>query len=215
VKFLTYLRPAPILIPLIIGIIRFKDLRNLKYVFYFVAYGTVNEIASKILVKTGATNTLPKVHLYALVSFTLLCIFYKSVFTNYISKKWFRGLFVFYYTMFTVSLIVFQGIYDYPGLPLSILAVIVIFFSVTYFYKVMVEAEVISLSKEPLIWINTAMLIYYTGNLFYHILFNPFLDFSHEVLRSLGKYNVMLNAIFYVLIAIGFYKSKRNIPTPN
>jgi hypothetical protein len=72
----------------------------------------------------------------------------------------------------------------------------------------MIEAKLKSLSKEPLIWINTAILINYTGNLFYFILFNPILNISTEVLRSLGKYTVVLNAVFYVLIAIGFYLIK-------
>jgi hypothetical protein len=49
------------------------------------------------------------------------------------------------------------------------------------------------------------MLIYYTGNLFYFILFNLFLDYSHEFLKSIGIYWFMLNTLFYILIAVGFY----------
>jgi hypothetical protein len=52
------------------------------------------------------------------------------------------------------------------------------------------------------------MLIYYTGNLFYYILFNLFLDYSPEFLKSIGVYFYVLNALFYILIAVGFYISK-------
>ena len=72
----------------------------------------------------------------------------------------------------------------------------------------MVEAKIRNLSKEPLIWVNTAILIYYTGNLFYYILFDLFLDYSHEFLKSIGVYFFTLNTLFYILIAIGFYISK-------
>ncbi len=73
----------------------------------------------------------------------------------------------------------------------------------------MVDAKIGQLSKESLIWINTGILIYYSGNLFYYILFNLFLDYSHEFLKSIGIYVISLNALFYILIAIGFWKVKK------
>jgi hypothetical protein len=187
------------------GIYKYKSIRSLKYLFFFVCYGVANEIASKVLKEFGASNTMPQSHIYAFVSFTLLCLFYRSVFKGYISQKWFNGLIVLYIVMSISNLLFFQSIFDYPSLSFSIMAIVVVAFVIIYFYKTMLEAEVKSLSKEPLVWINTAMLIYYTGNLFYYMLFNLFLDYSHEYLRSIGIYFITLNTLFYILIAVGFY----------
>jgi hypothetical protein len=145
-----------------------------------------------------------------LVAFTLLCLFYQKVFENFISKRWFYGLVVFYLVFSATNLFFFQSIFEYPSLSYSVLAITMVTLSILYFYKVMVEAKIEILSKEPLVWVNAGMLIYYTGNLFYYILFNLFLDYSHELLRSIGVYFFTLNGLFYVLIAIGFHLSKKD-----
>jgi hypothetical protein len=205
VNIWSYLRVAPILIPFVVGVYKYRSIRSLKYLFFFVLYGVANEMASKVLKEFGLRNTMPQGHLYALVSFTLLCLFYRSVFKGYISEKWFNGVIVLNIVYSITNLLFFQSIYDYPSVSISIMAIVVVAFTIIYFYKTMLEAEVRSLSKEPLVWINTAMLIYYTGNLFYFILFNLFLDYSHEFLKSIGIYWFMLNTLFYILIAVGFY----------
>lgn len=69
----------------------------------------------------------------------------------------------------------------------------------------------VSLSKEPLIWITTGMLVYFMGNLFYYTLFNLFVDLSIDYLRMIGRYySPSLNALFYILIAIGFWKAGKH-----
>lgn len=205
---LLYLIGTPILIPFIVGIYKYKDIKDLKWLFYFVCYGVANEFVTLLLISGGARNTMPKSHLYTLVSFVLLFLFYQSVFKKFIKRKWFLAIIVFYMVFCFTNLLFFQSIYKYPSLPLSVLAIIMVSFSIIYFYKIMIEAKIINLSKEPLIWINTGILIYYTGNLFYYILFNLFLNYSHEYLRSIGVYFFTLNTLFYVLIAVGFYLNK-------
>jgi hypothetical protein len=147
-KLLSYINVSPILIPFIIGIYKYKDIRKLKYLFFFVCYGVANEIASIILIKSGAQNTMPKTHLYILISFTLLCLFYQSVFKGYIKKIWFRALIVFYLVFCFVSLLFFQSIYTYPSVPFAALAIVMFTFSVMYFYKIMVESKTKILEKS-------------------------------------------------------------------
>ncbi len=205
----SYLKVSPILIPFIIGVYKYRDIEKFKYLFYFVCFGVATEITSKILKSIETQNTMPLSHLYTLVSFILLCLFFQSVFNGYIKKIWFRVVTLFFVIFCFVNLLLFQSIYAYPSLPFSILVIVMVTFSILYFHKTMVDAKIGQLSKESLIWINTGILIYYSGNLFYYILFNLFLDYSHEFLKSIGIYVISLNALFYILIAIGFWKVKK------
>jgi len=211
VNIWSYLKVSPILIPFIIGVYKYRDIEKFKYLFYFVCYGVVNEITSIFLIQSGYRNTMPLFHLYTLVSFILLCLFYQSVFKGYIKKIWFRAVVLFYVTFCFVNLLFFQSIYAYPNLQYSVLAIVMVTFSILYFFNTMVEVKISQLSKEPLIWINTGILIYYSGNLFYYILFNLFLDYSHEFLKSIGIYFFSLNTLFYILIAVGFYKTEKEV----
>ncbi|WP_303923568.1 hypothetical protein [Draconibacterium sediminis] len=71
----------------------------------------------------------------------------------------------------------------------------------------MVEAKIMSLWDEPLIWINGALLIYYSGNLFFTVLFNLILEYSREFSKiTVVSFSVILT-LFYVLVTIGFSKA--------
>ncbi len=74
----------------------------------------------------------------------------------------------------------------------------------------MLEAKIMKLADEPLIWINTALLIYFTGNLFFYILFNVILEASRAFSKITVQYYSGLMALFYILIAIGFFKAKKS-----
>jgi len=198
----------PILIPFIVGLIKFKSLENLKWLFYFVCYGVANEITSVVLIANGARNTMPLAHLYTYVSFILLCFFYRAMLPPTINKKWFYGI-MGGFTLFYSIYLPFRSIYSFPSLPQAVSIFIIVAFAVIYFYGVMVEARITNLRKEPLVWINIGMIIYFSGSLFYSVLFNLILDYSRALSQLTTVYFAASNALFYILIAVGLSK-KRN-----
>jgi hypothetical protein len=100
-------------------------------------------------------------------------------------------------------------LFEFPSLVGSIGAMIVFIFSIAFFSKVMVEAKISKLAGEPLIWINTAILIYFTGNFFYYSLYNYRLKASFDIAMLAAKFFGVLNILFYLIIAIGFLKVKK------
>lgn len=202
-----YFQWMPILIPFVVGIFKFKSLKELKWLFYFVCYGVANEITSIVLIYNGAKNTMPLSHLYTYVSFILLCTFYRTLYRHKINKKWFFGI-MGGFTLFYMIYLPFRSIYSFPSLPQAISIFIIIAFAVIYFYHVMVEARITNLWKEPLVWINIGMIIYFSASLFYSILFNLILDYSRAFSKLTTVYFSVSNALFYFLIAVGFSKKK-------
>jgi hypothetical protein len=74
----------------------------------------------------------------------------------------------------------------------------------------MVEAKIMSLWDEATIWINGALLIYYSGNLFFTVLFNVILEYSREFSKiTVISFSVIL-ALFYALVTVGFWKAGRS-----
>lgn len=112
------------------------------------------------------------------------------------------------FTLFYMIYLAFRSIYSFPSLPQAVSIFIIIAFAVIYFYRVMVEARITQLMKEPLVWINIGMIIYFSGSLFYSVLFNLILEYSRAFSQLTTVYFSVLNALFYILIAIGFSKSK-------
>ena len=149
---------------------------------------------------------MPKRHLYTCVSFLLLGLFYNVSLKGLFKKNVVLFIIVLFEIYFVVNSLFIRGINEYPGIARSISILILVLFSVLFFYKVMIEAELTKLSKEPMIWINTAIMIYFSGNLFFNILFDLIFDYSKEFGVLVFYYFRILNVLFYSLIAIGFWK---------
>lgn len=205
-----------ILIPFFIGIYRYKHLdKSLRLFLYFVIYGTANEIVSRIVIQyglityDGETNTQPLSHLYLMLEFLLLGFFYSHVLKDIINKRLMIILIISFEVYCIVNTLFLQSVFLYPAVPLALSRIFLVGFSLLFFYKIMTEARILKLWKEPLIFLNLAVLIYYSGILFYSLLFNLILDYSREFAKITNYYYAGLNTLFYVLVAIGFWKSDR------
>lgn len=204
----------PIFIPFFIGLFKIKYFEKpLKIFFFFVSYGVVNECTVFALRHTiDVKNTMPATNFYLIVTFIIIGIFYSQVLAKIINRKlvvWFVSVLAFY---FLFHILFFHQVLKYPTVLRSVAVLIYIIFSIIYFYNVMVETKIRNLWNEPLIWINLGVLIYYSSNLFYSILFNIILEYSREFSKLTIIYFIIFNTLYYVLIAIGFWKTKKSKP---
>jgi hypothetical protein len=197
-------------IAFIVGIIYFKRFSSeLKTVFYFVAFGVMTETYTKFHQHFIMKNTMPIGHFYFPLAFLIMALFYMQVLKDFIKPKYILIPIILFETYCLINTLFIQSLFEYASLEASIGAMILFLFSVAFFTKVMVEAKILKLSEEPLIWINTAVLIYYAANFFYHSLFNVRLNASLEIALLSVKIFAGLNILFYLIIIIGFLKAKK------
>ncbi len=201
---------TPILLPFVIGWLNYRAFdRSLRILFFFVVYGTVNEVISLIL-RSGLhlQNTMPVSNLYYMVEFIFLGLFYREV----LKEKFHPAIFVMIIFLFEaasiINLLFFQSLYEYPSAMQAISKIVLISFTLLLFYKIMDEARIQNLWKEPLVYINVAVLVYYSGNLFFSVMFNLILEYSRAFSKITTYYFSILNTLFYVLIALGFWRVK-------
>ena len=169
--------------------------------------GTLSELTYFVMVKLDFKNTMPKTHIYYMFAFILLGLFYHSILKDYISKKKLVAIIVTFELYAILNAVFIQSIFKYPTWPRAFLSLVFLLASIIYFHKTMMEARIKNLRSEPLIWINTAVLIYYAGSLFYSILFNLILEYSTDYAKLIVNYFGILNALFYMLITVGFWKA--------
>jgi hypothetical protein len=195
-----------------IGIIFYTRFpKEIKTVFYFVAFGAFTETFMRFYQLYITKNTMPVGHFYFPIAFVILGIFYMQVLKNFVKPIFILLLIIAFVTYSIINTLFIQNLYEYANIVSSIGALIIFLLSVTFFTKVMVEAKITKLSQEPLIWINIAILIYYTGNFFHHSLYNLRLNASIDVAILAAKLFSVLNILFYLIIAIGFLKVKKQI----
>ena len=144
------------LIAFIIGLFLYKRFsKELKIVFYFVAFGALTEIYSRIHLHFIMKNGMPIGHFYFPIAIFIAGMFYKQILNDFIKPKYIISIIILYEIYCVVNPIFIQGLFEYPSLTGSIGALIIFLFSVAFFVKVMVDANIIKLSAEPLIWVNT------------------------------------------------------------
>jgi len=192
-----------------IGITYYKTIKQkLGFIFLYVCLSAGTQLLVNLSQVVGFKNNMPGLHLYLIVEFSLISLFYLRQFDEFINRKWFFLFFILFITYSIINSIFIQGFWTYPNIPRAIEALILMVFSILYFYKILVETKITVLMKDATIWINLAILIYFSGNLFFFILFNVALDYSREFAKLISFYFSILNAFYYILIAIGFYISK-------
>lgn len=198
------------LLAFIIGVILYKRFpKEIKIVFYFVAFGVATEIFTKFYIHFWMKKTGPIGHFYFPVAFFIMGMFFLATLKDFIKPVYILSLIISFEVLSLINVLFIQDLFEFPSLTGSIGAMILFLFSIAFFTKVMAEAKILKLSQEPLIWINTAILIYYTGNFIFYAMLNYANSHSREFAVLTVKFFSYANLLFYLLIAIGFWKVKK------
>lgn len=198
------------LFALIAGTFFFRKIRKrflFLYLFLIVAF--ITEISKPIsYYGYDIRNNLKLSHYYFPLEFLLLSLVYLKELGGLVNRKWLKGLIAIFMLYCLINPIFLQDYSQYSQVR-SFSSIILVVFAILYYYRVMIEAKIRNLAKEPMIWINTAILLCFAGSLFYNILFTIILEFSKEFLKLGASYYLVLNLIFYSLITIGIVKAGR------
>jgi hypothetical protein len=138
----------------------------------------------------------------------LLVVFY--IFSYKIKGKYLNtflkvvcGVSVFYATYK-----LFYDVNDYSSTSIFIFCgiseIIIILF---YFWSLLKSKEIITLQKEPLFWIATALLFFYAGNIISTGFYHQINLFSKSLSQSLYKLNYILNIMQSLVFGYAFYIS--------
>lgn len=194
-----------------VGIIRYKYFsKELKTFFYFVAFGVFTEIYTKFHQHFIMNYTMPIGHFYFPIAFLILTIFYYQLLNKFIKPIYFFIVIAVYEVYCIINPIFIQSLLEYSSLVGAIGALLVFIFSVVYFIKIMSEAKIEKLSREPLIWINTAVLVYYSFNFLYFSMYNLRIIASMEMAKMVTVFFGVFNLLFYSIITVGFVITKRS-----
>jgi len=191
-----------------------KNQNRFLFLYIYVWIGFFAEISQPILFfQFGIRNNLIIGHIFYPLEFLLLALMYSKELGQFYKRQWLVLIIVVFMLFAIINPMFLQKLTEFSQLR-SFSSIILVLFSILYFYQVMMQAKVKKLADDPMIWINVAILLYFALNLFYNILFMYLLQISQEFLRKSAFYFGLLNILFYLLIAVGFWKAvKQNKST--
>jgi len=187
------------------GSLYFKKIKkDFLYLYIYVLLGFVTDTWNIIYIKLGTSNNLWGSHIYFPLEFLFLALFYLPNLEPVIKKRLGVGIILMVMMYSILNTVFIQNLNELSHVR-AISCIILVGFSLVYFYRVMIESKIRKLSSEPMIWINTSILLFFASVLFYNALFTPVLRVSLQLARLMTTINRILIAVFYLSIAYSFY----------
>ena len=197
-------------IPLFLGVLRYRYLQNpLKWIVLLFGIGSLTELLSLIYATSINPNNVWIFNIYQILETTIIIIFY-SMLTQVKLKKRLLYLFIILFTIVSVYQISNIGYARLNDLSFSIESIIVVLLTILNFHSILKKQVYTNILNAPIFWINSGFLIFYFGNLFLHI-FSKYLQVhAINAFFELWVFHSMFNIILYILISIGFWKTKKS-----
>ena len=176
-------------------------------IIQFIVAGIV-EVVGYILIK-NKINNIELINIYTLVEFSLYNLFYLGYFKGHNTKVLFRLLF----PVIGVTMIIDYLIYgtDRMGIISGILESIVFVSASLYlFYEVINHNTVQNFASSYFFWINTGILLYFSGSLLIITFDNYILTYypkNHSIIWS--TVHSFFNITYNILLSIGIWKTRR------
>lgn len=199
-----------LLLTLSIGFIRLKYLKNeLKFIWYFILLGAFSELLTRSLSYFyPKLNTLPGLHLYTILEFITVGLFYQTYFGNFFNRKILPLIIVTFVTLAIINGIFIQGIFNFNTYASGLEGILIIILSLLCFYKMLIELDTRNPTKQPIFWINSGFLFYFAGNLFIFILSN-FIREDNYLLSLAWGMHAFLMLILHLFLGIGLWHTLR------
>lgn len=209
-EILGYISVVATCLPAGITLFRGKKFpQQLLPLLIYAWLAAVFEIGGLILNKLSVNN-LVLIHVFTILELTTLLFMYYFLFENK-WLKWFMLPATICFALFAIWYMLYadDGPLGMNSLPRSVEATILIVCSVSYFLKLIRDMQVDNLMKLPMFWINTGVLLYFSGNLFLFTFSDFLLGPALKHFYEFWAMHSCLNIIFNGFLAYGLWQSNR------
>lgn len=184
------------------------NIPGLLYLRLILYCGFVTEVSIEILQYYKQDNNTPY-YFYLTIEYCLLVLFYGKNTYNRILRNCMYGSIVFYLVS-CLWLVIFK--YDAEDIPasiykiscaLNVIWITILFLNIPYTTDVVI-------TRYPLFWILTALLVFYAGTFFFNAAYSYFYEKNNEVAKAIRNYiNNGLNFFLYLTLSYAFLCSWR------
>lgn len=192
--------------PLLIALINFKFLdRVIMPFFVLVLISAIVEVVNVIYINSNENNFF-LLHFYSVFEFSLISLFYIFFFRQYFNAIIFKLMIPVFVVVAIIDYSI-NGLSSIDNFSISIESLLLTSYSLFFFYYILKNLLFENLLASPIFWLNTAVLIYFPGNLILFLFSNHLIATKpEEYLVLWAVIHSFLNIMYNILLAIGFWK---------
>jgi len=197
-------------IPIVLSFFFFKSIKgNLIPFALFIYFSALLDMACGVLNTFHVHNNFIS-HIDTLNEVVLLGYFYYTVFENQRAKKFTLTAIILSATFVCINAFLIQGIEHFNSYSRMLSSVFFIVFALTYLRSLFISTPIKYLERDPVFWISTGTLFYFTGTLFVFVAFrNANFGLSDKVFTQIWYINSFFNILQNVLFGIAFICNRK------
>jgi hypothetical protein len=200
VTYTLYLSIISGMFPVIAALYNYRHLdKTLKITAAFLLISVLFDWGFEIASHFHVPNNFPALHAFIIISLAFFTAIYYNAFFNPLLKKAAVILSILAFIILIINTVIREGIWEYPSMSNTVLSVVLILFSLVYFYQLLTRQEFIHIEKQGLFWINAGVLFYFAVNIFLFMLFRLIIDTHQEDYYMIHNVtNIIANILFTV-----------------
>lgn len=196
-------------LPILVMLYRFKRFTKVFWTLAVLLLVAVIISYSAYILYQNQTNNMYLLHIYTVLEYTLWSMFYYQLFKNKVVKKVIVGMLIIFVLFSITNTIYWQPLEIYNSYSRSVEGAFLLCFAIAWFYKVFVDSKIIKLESHPIFWINSAVLVYFSGSFLLFISNNFLMKLSDQEFFEAWALHGLFLIIHYLFISIGIWLIKR------
>jgi len=189
-----------LLISSLISIYNYNKLTTyLKAFSIFLVVTLVVECAGYFLIKPN----IWLFNIFTALEFVFYLVLFRQILTSTSKKKAVNLLIASTIIASLGNMIFFQGLFKFNNYSYSYGCMLVCICVMMYFLQLLHHTNPQPLTRIPMFWVSTGLLIYYACNFFYMGLLNYIIGVSMEIAKELFIIISVLNIAMYSLFSVG------------
>ncbi len=197
-----------IAVPVTVALYKYRYLSTaMRCIAFYVFLGGLTQLASSYL--NGLRhNNLWVLHWYTPLEFACIVWFYSKVLQGFVKK----GLFIAAGLGFTVLSVLnstfLQDTETFNTYARSLEGILVILFCLSWCYRTLDEMKIQRLEQNPVFWVNTGFLLYFSGTVLLFAFSNYIMDFNRALNLYIWAFHALFSLLLYIFITVGLWKAQ-------
>lgn len=197
-----------IAVPFVIACFKYHKLgAEMKAMATYVLLGGIIQLFSSYW-NSLTYNNLWLLHLYTPLEFACIVWFYSIVLKGFVKSSLFIGLGLGFAILSALNSAFLQAIDTFNTYARSLEGILVILFCLCWCYQTLSEMKIRRLEQNPVFWVNTGFLLYFSGNVLLFAFSNYIIDINRALNMYIWAFHALFSLLLYFFITIGLWKAK-------
>jgi hypothetical protein len=205
-RILSISSAISVLFPLCLGFIKFKSKpKYLRILGFLVLLSALTDLIALLFHQSISIAG----NVYNILQFILLCLIFSNHFINIKTRNLLIVLFILFLVFAFINLFFIEGFSMRNTNLRTVSSISFIILSIYYFKYLLIEQPVDNILEFPMFWVNSAILIYFSGNIFLYAA-NNFIS-SQKIYLYYYLIHDMLNIVKNIFFGIAFISHLINL----